>query len=96
MDLKQITITAIDLFAQVLMFLILVRVILSWLPIKRDSAFVRFILTLTEPILSPIRHIIQKSPLGSPGMMLDFSPIIAWLVINLLTRLLRTLIWQVL
>jgi len=94
MNLKHILETAIVLFEQVLMFLILARVIVSWLPLRRDGGIVRFILVLTEPILAPIRNIVKKSPLGSPGMMLDFSPIIAWLLINLLTRLVLSLVRQ--
>ena len=83
-------ILAIDLFANLLILLIFVRAILSWFPEPRNDGPLRqlyfFALTLahtmTDPITGPIRNLIAKSPLGGPGMMLDFSPIIAFLLIG--------------
>jgi len=84
--------TAINYFAEILYVLILARVILSWLPIGKGSGLVRLVYNLTEPILGPIRGLIAKSPLGGPGMMLDFSPIIAWLLIAGVSKVLLALV----
>ena len=94
MNYKLVLENAVIVFQQVLVFLILIRVVLSWLRLRQDNVFIRLVMVLTEPILAPIRNIIKKSPLGSPGMMLDFSPIIAWLLINLLCRIILSLIRQ--
>ena len=72
-------IQTVNTFFKVLEFLILARVILSWIPIGRNHPLIQLLYTLTEPILSPIRSLLDKSPLG--GMMLDFS---AWFAVILL------------
>ncbi len=71
---------------RILDFLILIRIILSWLPIGRGSVIVNLVYTLTEPVLGPIRNMLSKSPIGGPGMMLDFSPIIAYFLFDILLR----------
>lgn len=72
-------IQTVNTFFKLLEFLILARVILSWIPIGRNNTLVQILYALTEPILSPIRSLLDKSPLG--GMMLDFS---AWFAMILL------------
>jgi YggT family protein len=79
---------AIDYFTNVIYILILVRVVLSWLPISRDNAIVRFVYNLTEPLLAPIRGLLDKSPLGGSGMMLDLSPLVLFLIITLVKNIL--------
>lgn len=51
---------------------------------------------VTEPILYPIRAIINKSPFGGAGMFIDFSPIIAFILINAVSNLLIRIISNVL
>ncbi|MCL2707919.1 MAG: YggT family protein [Defluviitaleaceae bacterium] len=87
--------TALSYFFGLLNILILARVILSWLPMAHNNQIVRFLFALTEPILAPIRKIIRKSPLGGPGMMLDFSPIIAFFLLYLLQNVLDSLLRQI-
>lgn len=74
-----ILIQTVTTFFKLLEFLILARVILSWIPIGRNNSLVQLLYALTEPILYPIRSLLDKSPLG--GMMLDFS---AWFAVMLL------------
>ena len=65
---------------------ILGRVIVSWLPISPENPIVTVLYQVTEPILRPIRAVLPR--LG----MLDFSPIVAILLIvviqNVLLRVL--------
>jgi len=77
---------SLGIILSIIELLIFVRVIISWLPIPRDTQLVRILYQLTEPILAPIRNIIQKSALGA-NMMLDFSPIVAWLIIRVIRML---------
>ncbi|MEY8320424.1 YggT family protein [Lachnospiraceae bacterium 46-61] len=72
-------IQTVNTFFKLLEFLILARVILSWIPLGRNNPLVQVLYALTEPILSPIRSLLDRSPLG--GMMLDFS---AWFAMILL------------
>lgn len=90
--MKITLINAIYYFFKVLDSLIFIRVILSWFPIRKDNALIRLLYALTEPILGPIRNILFKSPLGGPGMMLDFSPIIAIFLIEILQSLLVSIV----
>jgi YggT family protein len=69
-------------FVNFLELLILVRCILSWLPMNMNSPFVALIYRLTEPLLAPIRTLLYRSPLGGPGMTLDISPFLLMLILQ--------------
>ena len=58
---------------------LLIRVILSWFPVFKPNRFSDFIFQITEPILSPIRSLI---PVNQSGI--DFSPLILFIILNLL------------
>jgi len=68
----------------ILNILLFIRVLLSWMPMIRGGRIAELIFAFTEPILAPIRKLIERSPLGGPGMVLDFSPIIAIVTLSLL------------
>ncbi|MDD4496485.1 MAG: YggT family protein [Eubacteriales bacterium] len=74
---------AIDILLSIIETLIFIRVIISWLPINRDSTIIRVLYMATEPILGPIRQLISKSSFGA-NMMFDFSPIIVLLLISVI------------
>ena len=69
--------------------LIFARVILSWLPLDHNSSLVHFIYAVTEPILSPVRAMIQRSIFGGRGQMLDFSPFFVYLFLTLIQGMIR-------
>lgn len=73
---------ALGYFVRFLELMVIVRCLLSWLPIRFDNPVVRFVYNVTEPLLGPIKRMLYKSPLGGPGMMLDISPIILLFIIN--------------
>jgi YggT family protein len=81
----------IELFLYALELLILVRVLLSWIPSAYNNPFVKFIIQITEPILAPIRKLIDKSIFGGKGNVLDFSPLIAFLLLRILQSLVNNL-----
>jgi len=71
-------------FRQIIWFLIFIRIILSFLPnIDPGHPIVQFIHTVTEPILAPFRAILPTTRIG-----IDFSPMLALFVIDLLFRIL--------
>lgn len=94
MSIENILAEALGVFFNILSFAIVVRCILSWLPINRNNFFVRLVYSLTEPILGPIRRLIEKSPLGG-GMMIDFSPVIAWFILDLVYIILLRIIYSI-
>jgi YggT family protein len=68
------------LLAQLYVFVLFARAILSWFPISSDSPFIpvaRFLNLVTEPVLAPVRRIIP--PLG----MFDVSFIVVLLVFQI-------------
>jgi YggT family protein len=67
-------------------FLIIVRIFMSWLPTNQGTTFMRYLHMVTEPVLSPVRKLLSKTPL-SRGMF-DFTPVIVILVLNLVIRFL--------
>ena len=79
-DVTQLLVTAIQLYSYVL----LARIILSWIPnLNRSNPIVRFLYQITEPVLEPVRRAIP--PLGT----IDISPIVVFIGLNILIRLLR-------
>jgi len=71
-----------------LYWIILVRVILSWVSPDPRNPIVQFLYRATEPILSPIRILL---PLGNKWGI-DFSPLIAFFGIIFLRRIVLSLI----
>jgi YggT family protein len=71
------------------LFVLVVRVVLSYIPASPGSALVpitRFFEMITEPVLRPVRHFVP--PLRVGGAAVDLSPIIVWVLILILSRLL--------
>ena len=65
---------------QVYSFLILARVIMSWVNPNPRNELLRMVIRFTEPVLAPLRALI-------PLQGIDLSPILAWLLIRFLMRL---------
>ncbi|MDD4309523.1 MAG: YggT family protein [Candidatus Cloacimonetes bacterium] len=70
---------------QVYNLLIFGRVIASWVIRDPENRIFHFLYATTEPILGPIRKIM-------PQMGLDFSPIIAYFLLNIIAKMLNSLI----
>lgn len=78
--------TALNYFFEVINWLIVIRVVLSLLRMENmDNPILRFIIAITEPILEPFRKLQFNSSIGR-NMMIDFSPVIAMLVIQYILR----------
>lgn len=86
MDIGQVLETVITVFFNILMFLILVRIILSWLPQFRYNQFADMVFSLTEPILGPFQRLIP--PMG----MMDLSPMVAIIVLIVAQRVLLMIV----
>ena len=70
----------VDVLLTVMYFAIFARVISTWLPIDEDGPIVNFLYMITEPVVMPIRAVLdnfaffQNSPL-------DFSTFIAMILV---------------
>lgn len=63
-------------------FVILARVLMSWVQVDPYSPLARTIFNLTEPVLAPIRNMLPQTA------GLDFSPIIAMILIQIVAQIL--------
>ncbi len=70
---------------QIYNILIIARVLASWIVRNPYNRLYHFLITITEPVLGLIRRILP------PIMGLDLSPIIAFFLLDLLSRLLASL-----
>ena len=74
--------TFLRLLCEALTIAIFLRIILSWFSPGPTNRLVNILYQVTEPILAPLRRIIPK--VG----MLDFSPMVAIVLLQLVARLL--------
>jgi len=76
-----------------LMLLIIARVVISWIRPDPYNQLVRFIYESTESMLAPIREGIATLIPSSRNMPLDFSPIVAIILLRLLRDIIIRLLW---
>ena len=83
----------VNLAAKILLILLLARVVLSWLrlppfhPLNRRLA--PFVVATTEPLLRPIRRLLLRYQRDLP---IDFSPLVLYLLIDVVRHLLLRLL----
>ena len=66
---------------EVYSFILLARVLTSWVQIDPYNPIIRILYQLTEPLLGTIRRFLPQT-----GMM-DFSPIVAFVLITIVERI---------
>ena len=67
-----------------LTLIIIVDCVASWIPQLQDNKIIRVIHEFIYPILEPIRRLQDKL---IPGLPMDFSPIMALLLLNMLRKI---------
>lgn len=82
---------ALRLFYDVLSFLILARVLSSWFVRNPYNRLYQILLQLTEPMLAPCRMLLSRF---QQNLGVDFSPILALLFLNIIYRILYTIIYR--
>src|SRR5256885_6336612 len=78
----------ISIFATVLTWAIIIRALLSWFSIGGAQPVLRLLVEITEPVLAPIRRVLPMAG------MLDFSPLVALLLIQVLRSISLSLLSQ--
>ncbi len=76
----------VNVMFEVYSFLIIAQVLMSWVPHDRYHPVFRFIEEVTEPVLRPFRRLIPA--VGG----IDFSPIIALMAVELVRRVILSLL----
>ncbi|HML38003.1 MAG TPA: YggT family protein [Bacillota bacterium] len=91
-----ILIRAVNFFIQLLIYLILAGAILSWFargPYGSLYQIYSVINRITEPILAPCRRLLYRFGLGGT---VDFSPVLAILLLSLLDRVIISILGMIL
>jgi YggT family protein len=64
----------------ILIYAIIIRAFLSFIPQIRSNQLIRLLNDITDPLLKPF----QRFQIGGPGMAMDFSPLIAIIILSLI------------
>ncbi len=84
-----IILNTVNLLFTALTLVIIARVILSWLPQYQNTSFGRAVFQISEPLLAPIHRLMP------PTGMLDFTPMIALVVLIVLQTIITTIIQSI-
>jgi YggT family protein len=76
-------VTVVIILCDVMAIAIVIRSLLSWFPTDHDNVLVRFLVTITEPILAPLRRIIPRMD------MIDFTPMVAIIILIIISAVLQ-------
>lgn len=84
--MKYMLIQIIDKLFLIYLIMLFIRILSSWLPELQQTRFMQFISFYTDPYLNLFRRLIP--PLG----MMDLSPIVAFLCLNFLEYVAKSLV----
>lgn len=82
---------AFNILINLIEFLIVVRIILSFINIGSDNFIGDFVFNMTEPILSPARNLIAK--LNIDTGFFDFSPLLAIFLLRIISSIVRRVLF---
>ncbi|NLB53302.1 MAG: YggT family protein [Syntrophomonadaceae bacterium] len=83
-------INIVDIAFQVLIWLIIIRVILSWVRHDPYNPVIKFIYEVTDVVMKPFHRIIPTA--GG----IDFSPIIIIFILSILQRVVHDVLFMIL
>ena len=69
--------------------LMMFRAVLSWLPVDEDSNISNFLFAMTEPVIYPVRMVLDRFE-GLDEFPIDLSFIISFMLLSLVQILLPT------
>ena len=76
----------LNILFEIFIWLLMIRIILSWLPHNRFHPIIDYIYKITNPILEPFRNMIN------PISGIDLSPIIVFFLLRLIQNYLISFI----
>lgn len=77
-----------DIAFEVYLYIVIARVLISWIPHNPSQPIIRFLYEATEPLLAPCRRLVPS--LGG----IDFSPIIAIMAVEVLRKIVISLLYM--
>lgn len=76
--------TSVEALLFTLEICMLIRAVLSWLPIKDDNVFLLFVMMVTEPIVAPVRALFEKMG-WFQNIPIDVSFFVAYLLLTVVS-----------
>lgn len=80
---------ALKILFQLIEFLIIIRILMSFMNINPDNAIGQIVYELTDPVLAPAKGLLRMLPFNTG--MLDFSPIVAMLLLRFILDIVEKL-----
>ncbi len=71
------------ILCDVMAIAIVIRSLLSWFPMDPENVLVRFLVTITEPLLGPLRRVVPRID------MFDLTPMVAIILLIIISTLLQ-------
>lgn len=78
--------STLSLLLSILELLMLGRAILSWFPIDEDNPLIQFLYGVTEPVIYPMRMLLERFDLFQ-GLPMDMAFFFTFILINILAIL---------
>lgn len=75
--------TTVRVIVYLLQFLMLARAILSWLPLDEDNPIENFLYMVTEPVIAPVRALIEHFG-WFEGLPIDMSFFITFILLSVI------------
>lgn len=79
--LAYVLINIVRVFLTAIEALMLIRAILSWLPVDEESTLANFVYMMTEPIVMPVRLVLERFD-SIRNMPIDISFFVAFLLLS--------------
>ena len=73
----------VSVLISAMQLLMLMRAVISWLPVDEDSNLVTFLYTMTEPLIMPVRALLSRFA-ALDDMPIDISFLIAFMLLSLI------------
>ena len=67
----------------------MIRAIMSWLPLDEDSHLVSFVMMVTEPVIAPVRMLLDRFD-WVQELPIDISFLVAFMLLSIVQMLLPT------
>ncbi len=77
----------VSFFLMALEMMMFIRAVLSWLPIDDDSPVVSFVYAMTEPVIAPVRILLERSETVR-SLPIDLSFFVAFILLSVVQMLL--------
>ena len=87
--LSNVVTKLVSVFLGAEQLLMMFRAVLSWLPVDEDSNISNFLFAMTEPVIYPVRMLLDRFE-GLDEFPIDLSFIISFMLLSLVQMLLPT------